>query len=924
MYHNIKMIKPENITFFEEIEFNNNKKILNEKINKWIKLSDKIKSKELIKKELEKKENLFKYDKKYYRDLIFFSKSENVINEIDLEIIFCKGNTKLNDIWKYFKIMSSSCVTGDNGIGCLKMMIRDKKSEKYLGILEISNDLLNIEDRDKFIGWNKNIQKDKINIDRENLSKARSSFLVNITCCIGLQPMAYNLNIGKLLVKTVFSREVFKHFYDNRGYYYAGVTTFGLYGKSIQYDRLKEIKYIGLTKGTGICDLSIDLKDEISNFVKIYYPNEYFRRSKMSSSKMRIIQFGLNQLEFNQDKILNHGNLRGIYFGFTTNQSKDFLNGKMNNFNINLDNIKTFNEIFQEWKNRWAIQRLNNLIINNRFKIAFELKDFTLKEKKNEYSKQYQYEKFSDEIYIKNKKEKNKNYYYENKDKILEKININLENFKKNDQYLYPEYLAGFFDSDGSIYISNDTLFINFTQCVLNVLILIQNEYGGTIFKNKKRSELHRICYNLRIVGIECNKILEILEKKSVLKIDRIKIAKQYLNFINKKKSDEKDLLIFNMKNLKKQDDNIYFDRINWKYIAGMFDGDGCITLNYNALYKNKLYSVFSICQKYTPNFLLYIKNFISNDINDTIRICKINIYTTKKDNIINIYERIKNFIIVKKYQFDCLKKIIYEYNKDNLNFDYIKELSYEMKNNKHKDVNYDLNILENNIISNITNNIINKIDNINEKEIKLYTHTKVIQGEKKMGLLNPNYGKEMSEDHKSKIGKSNSIKQREKWQITDEKIEKILELKDKKITQDKILEMFNLKNRNLITDIWNGVCVPSYHPNYGESHKKEIDYSKTHSQKTSEGKMTIPFNICYELIEWKKKRVNNEKMQNGENITDKNMIKLYPNYQLTVDKIKSLWMGKTKLYEEYFKDTKITYNEYLEISSIKLTKQKK
>lgn len=49
---------------------------------------------------------MFKHDKKYYRDLIFFSKSENVLDEIDLELVFCIGNPELSDIWKYFKVMS--------------------------------------------------------------------------------------------------------------------------------------------------------------------------------------------------------------------------------------------------------------------------------------------------------------------------------------------------------------------------------------------------------------------------------------------------------------------------------------------------------------------------------------------------------------------------------------------------------------------------------------------------------------------------------------------------------------------------------------------------------------------------------------------------------------------------------------------------
>jgi hypothetical protein len=367
-----------------EIEFIYEKKNIISEINNFFKLTEKQKLKSSIKTELKKKNKMFKHDKKYYRDLIFFSKSNNILDEIDLELVFCIGNPELTDIWKYFKVMSSSAITGDSGFGSLKIMIKDKITQKYLGILELSNDILSCEPRDSFIGWDKqlgkNIKYEKISINN-GLKKSRSAFIINISCCIGLQPMAYNLNIGKLLVKTVFCKEVLDYFYNIRGYYYAGVTTFGLYGKSIQYDRLKEIKFIGKTKGNGTCDFPIDLYEKVSYFVKKYYPEEYLRRSLMSSSKMRILQFGLNQLDYNYKEVLNHGKFRGIYFGYTSINSKDFLNGNKNIFELS-DNIKSFKEVVNDWKERWAKQRLQHLINNNRFKIAFELKDFTIKKKK--------------------------------------------------------------------------------------------------------------------------------------------------------------------------------------------------------------------------------------------------------------------------------------------------------------------------------------------------------------------------------------------------------------------------------------------------------------------------------------------------------------------------------------------------------------
>ena len=649
-------------------------------------------------------------DKKYYRDLIFFSKSENLLDEIDLEIVFCNSNTELIDIWKYFKVMSSSANTSDDSFGCIKIMLKDKNTNKYLGILELGCDIYSCIIRDQYIGWTPNDKKEKVNII-DDIYKEKISFIVNITCCIGLQPMAFNLNIGKLLVMTVFSKEVLEYFKMRRGYYYYGVSTFGLYGKSIQYERLKEIKYIGETKGNGTSEIPIFLYEKIRDYVKEYYPEEYLYRSKMSSSKMRILQFGLNRLNLNFRDILLHGMKRGIYFGFVDNEkSKDFFTGKIDKFE--LSNIKSFNEIFNDWKNRWSIQRLQHLLKEIKFKVAFELKDFTLKERKNQYSRQYNLNLMKNENWLKHKKEKSKIYYENNKDKILEEIKIDLEKFNINNKFIDSQFLSGFFDADGSVYISKDTLFVSFTQCILNILLLIQKEYGGTLYKRLKRNKNQRDQYTLRIVGLETKKILQELEKNCILKFNKVNKALEFINYINKENSPEKEELIKYIRDKNKEDNEELLDRINWKYTAGFFDGDGCVTLNYRELEKNKIIPTLSVAQKYTPKFLNYLKIFMSDGL-VKMSLSKNFISTSSKYLICFIYEKIKKYIIVKKYQYDTLINILEEYKKENLkDNNKIQELAYLIKNNKHQNIEYDIDIDKVNLVSSIKNNIINNTNN--------------------------------------------------------------------------------------------------------------------------------------------------------------------------------------------------------------------
>lgn len=911
------------IELLKEINYINDTKELKKEINDFLLLSKSKKEKVLKKKELEKKEPLFLKNKKYYRDLIFFSKSENVLNEIDLEIVFCNGNKDLVDIWKYFKVMSSSANTSDDSFGSIKIMLKDKNTNKYIGILEISCDIYSCDCRDLYIGWTSENKKQKTPIIN-NLSKDRIAFIINITCCIGLQPMAYNLNIGKLLVMTVFSKEVMEYFKERRGYYYYGVSTFGLYGKSIQYDRLNEIKYIGETKGNGTCEIPIDLYDNIRNYVKEYYPEEYLYRSKMTSSKMRILQFGLNRLDLNFRDILLHGKKRGVYFGYIDNKSKDFLKCKIDIYKPT--NIKSFNEIFNYWKQRWGNKRLLHLLKENKFKVKYELKDFTLKERKNEYSKQYNLNLMNDENWLKYKKEKSKIYYENNKDNILEELKIDFDKINLNYKFIDSQFLSGFFDADGSVYISKDTLFVSFTQCVLNILLSIQKEYGGTIFKRLKRNENQRDQYTLRIVGLETKKILDELEKNCILKFNKVNKALDYIKHINKENSLEKDELIKFIRDKNKEDNEELFNRINWKYISGLFDGDGCITLNYKDLEMNKINPKLSIAQKYTPSYLNYLKVFMSNGL-QKMSMSKFFISTSSKILIEFIYEKIKNYIIVKKYQYDMMINIFNELKKDSLiDYNKIIELANLIKNNKHQNIEYDIDINKVNLVSSIKNNIINSTNNDINNIIIKETNTKIIQSEKKMGLNNPNYGKKISEDHALNISiATTNSKRANNENLTNDKIREIFALKTI-FSQKDVSEKYGM-NREMIRRIWTKKILPTDDPDFINK-KKELIENKTNNktnpnitpeQKTSIGKRSLNIDEYIIILQWKNKKNNGEKL-NDKIISSPKLAEYLSNIwnkKVSADTIKNIWIGRTKLFDFEFIDKCMNYEEYLKIIEV-------
>ena len=361
----------------EEI-YKNDYNILDKLISDWYIKSDKEKKDINIKEDLSKFK--YKYDKEYYKNKIFYSLSENVIEQLDLCIEFCEESEELNDLWDYLQFMTSSHTISKNTIRIIKILLKDRNTNKYLGVLELSSDFYSLSDREEHIGWN--------NIVKKN-----------------------NLNIGKLLSVLVFSKEIETYFFNKFGYYYVAVSTTSLYGKSIQYDRLKELKLIGYTKGYGTSQIPEYIYEQMIIFFKKHHMNDYKKLS--GGSKLRKIVFISRLFGYNKDLVF-HGNKRGIYFGYINEQSKKYLMGETTEFNIN--NLRKVDEIINWWKNRWAKNRWTKLFDNKLLKLSYELKNMSRKELFNEYIKQYNYYNYyHDENYNKKIKDRNKLYYLENR-----------------------------------------------------------------------------------------------------------------------------------------------------------------------------------------------------------------------------------------------------------------------------------------------------------------------------------------------------------------------------------------------------------------------------------------------------------------------------------------------------------------------------
>ena len=154
-----------------------------------------------------------------------------------------------------------------------------------------------------------------------------------------------------------------------------GITTTSLYGKSIMYDRLKCLKYLGLTKGNS----TYEINDAVSQLCKKFLEENYTTKID-SKKKLHYLTIAFKHLGIPLTYL--QSNSKGIYFGFTCKDSKEFLNGestKCPNLNKKKYNIKTAQEIYDEWIDRWASQRFDQLQKTNRFVTSCNIYDKNLK-----------------------------------------------------------------------------------------------------------------------------------------------------------------------------------------------------------------------------------------------------------------------------------------------------------------------------------------------------------------------------------------------------------------------------------------------------------------------------------------------------------------------------------------------------------------
>jgi len=275
---------------------------------------------------------------------------------------------KLPAIWNTLRTFLSTMKNNSNIGRNLYFIIRDKKTEKYLGVTCMSSDFLDLTPRDEYIGW-----------DRE----AKTQRMINHTCIgstiVPIQPLGYNLVGGKLLALLCLSDTVEKTWEKQYGDKLVGVTTTSLYGKTktiplSQYDRLDHWKKMGWTAGSVSFETERSTRKLIQQWLMKNHTRKYFEwyiakkpsgQPHKRDHRNRSHTFTYSQLGIDK-KLIKSEHARGIYFSELFKNTKEYLKEQIQEDKLVRAFDNSTEALTHIWKTKYAKKRIESLIAQGR------------------------------------------------------------------------------------------------------------------------------------------------------------------------------------------------------------------------------------------------------------------------------------------------------------------------------------------------------------------------------------------------------------------------------------------------------------------------------------------------------------------------------------------------------------------------------
>jgi hypothetical protein len=284
--------------------------------------------------------------------------------KLEPELVYTNKEEDLPELWNTIRTFSSTMKNNSNIGRNLNFVVRDKNTKKYLGVICISSDFLDLTPRDNFIGWTR--------------EKKTQGAMINHTAIgstiVPLQPLGFNYVGGKLLALLCLStpvQELWEKLYGDK---LVSVTTTSLYGKTkagglSQYDNLDFWQPMGFTSGSVSFEPLKDTRMLIREWLKKNHTRKYFEwyvakkpsgQPHKRDHKNRSLNFAYSQMSIPKELIRSE-HARGIYFTPLYDKSCEFLRGDDDGQNMTKLFDTSVENLVNVWKTKHAKPRIKQL-----------------------------------------------------------------------------------------------------------------------------------------------------------------------------------------------------------------------------------------------------------------------------------------------------------------------------------------------------------------------------------------------------------------------------------------------------------------------------------------------------------------------------------------------------------------------------------
>jgi hypothetical protein len=284
--------------------------------------------------------------------------------KLEPELVYTNKEDDLPELWNTIRTFSSTMKNNSNIGRNLNFIVRDKPTKKYLGVICISSDFLDLTPRDNFIGWSREIKTQGAMINHTAIGST----------IVPLQPLGFNYVGGKLLALLCLStpvQELWEKLYGDK---LVSVTTTSLYGKTkagglSQYDNLDFWQPMGFTSGSVSFEPLRETRMLIREWLKKNHTRKYFEwyiakkpsgQPHKRDHKNRSLNFAYSQLEIPKELIRSE-HARGIYFTPLYDKSCEFLRKDCEFGELTKSFDTSVENLVDVWKQKHAKPRIKQL-----------------------------------------------------------------------------------------------------------------------------------------------------------------------------------------------------------------------------------------------------------------------------------------------------------------------------------------------------------------------------------------------------------------------------------------------------------------------------------------------------------------------------------------------------------------------------------